>query len=429
MAKKHQEQLSPKKYILTRARALPILTTYINSNWKSSGMANIVVLREHKSGNVTSGIYLVDLYCKGVKDTYWYFNKPKDEIIKFIAQLELEECTYQLAHNIIFESLTFAEECGLSPHKEFTITEFILEDDESGDVEDLEIHCGNEDGVPLLIEQDYKKYKEDYKILLKTLGEGNFEFVSEIGDELEEGLSNPDENKIMDSLYPILMYKAIMQDQSDETKYLTNVLVESNLSLEDFNFDSDNVLYELDKCYEFDAEEDVILNVNKLIQNNLTPMEVLVLFDELIIYGNEYLLNNLYQKYKSTSEYDAITSLMHPFILDKAFSEGFDAKDKTPKNNALALIVYLIKKSLLITEYENVQEKEDIQFTIINLVGLEFLTGGILETLSEGLFNLKEEFVSKHIESINSVEYEKLQRLFEKEILLFNKELEMFNAD
>ena len=442
MAKKKQkQQLSPKKYIVSKARTLPIYKTFINPDWKSSGIATIIVLREHKSGYITFGSYLVDLYCKGVKGTAWFFNKPKSEILEYVDELDLEECTYQLAHNIIFESLTFAEECGFTPDSEFAITEFILEDDEEGHIEDLEIHCGNEDGVPFLIEQDFKQFKKDYITLEKTLGEGNFKYLSGVDEDDEDEDEDEDDDEFFsdshysDMLYPILMYKAIRPEaEKSNVNYLTNILVDSNLSFKDFIFDYSDFRDELYAFYEYEDEKDVNLGLDKLIQKDLTQLEVLVLFDELIKQGNVSLLTNLHQKYKSNPEYDDITTLIYPFTQDVEFLDAFDPTvfkeqvTQVPKNNALALIIYLIKKAFSIVEYQNVQEKEDIIFTISNLAGPVFALG-ILNILKGELYVLKEGFVEEHHASLSSEEFEELTKLFENEVRIMDNEINMLTAD
>lgn len=59
------QKLSPENYIRQKARSLPIYECWITSNWKNSGLASICISRIHSNGNLTLGMYLVDLYCLG----------------------------------------------------------------------------------------------------------------------------------------------------------------------------------------------------------------------------------------------------------------------------------------------------------------------------------------------------------------------------
>jgi len=72
--------IGQKKHIKTKARTLPIYKCYISKKWKQEGIANAVVVRRHVNGNVTAGIYLVDLWCMGVKDAFYLFNRTEKEI-------------------------------------------------------------------------------------------------------------------------------------------------------------------------------------------------------------------------------------------------------------------------------------------------------------------------------------------------------------
>ena len=168
--KKHHKpppQLSPIDYIKKKARTLPIYKCYINSNWQEKGLANIIVSRKHTNGNFTTGIYIVDTFCKGLVETYVKFNgdsenlklnielhiPPEDD---FITLMEID---YTLVHNIIYGAIAFAEEYGYKPQKDFEVTKGILEEDDEN-VELIEIDFGV-NGKPYLIERNYEdKYDQ-----------------------------------------------------------------------------------------------------------------------------------------------------------------------------------------------------------------------------------------------------------------------------
>src|SRR6476660_2644257 len=106
---KKQQPLSPKKYIETKARTLPIYKCWVNQGWKEAGMANVIVTRQHVNQNLTTGIYLVDLMCLGIKDTFYYFNEPEESIFEILEAGEFFiEIEYQLAHNIVYAGHDFA---------------------------------------------------------------------------------------------------------------------------------------------------------------------------------------------------------------------------------------------------------------------------------------------------------------------------------
>lgn len=69
MSSGKQQQLSPESYIRQRSRTLPIGECRINPEWETGGMAEIMICRRHSNGNITFCLYMVDLYCLGIKDT------------------------------------------------------------------------------------------------------------------------------------------------------------------------------------------------------------------------------------------------------------------------------------------------------------------------------------------------------------------------
>lgn len=192
MAKKKKgkviQMLTPENYIRQKARALPVFECWINSEWNEDGMANILVSRKHTNGNITAGLYLVDLKCLGVKDASYWFNISESqfrEILGYASEsMEMEAIPYMLAHNIIFAGLEFAEDFGFKAHKDFTsVAQYILEED-TDDIELIEIDCGM-DGKPAYTRSPYD---DDVKVariiaqLEKTAGHGNYFFI----DEMEE---------------------------------------------------------------------------------------------------------------------------------------------------------------------------------------------------------------------------------------------------
>ena len=181
----NSNQLSPEKYIQTQARSLPIMECLVNADWESVGLCNVVVVRRHKTGNVTYALYLVDMYCLGVKDVSYYFNQYPEayEDLKY-AGPEWITIDYVLAHNIIYGGIEYAEDYGFKPHKDFAIGRFILEEDDDR-VELMELEFGL-DGKPCYVQGPYDdpvKVKNITATLERMAGKDNFSVVEEEEDE------------------------------------------------------------------------------------------------------------------------------------------------------------------------------------------------------------------------------------------------------
>ncbi len=63
--------LSPQA-IIRRARAFPFLECWISANWQKDdlGLVEILLGRQQPDGDICFGVYLVDKYCLGLKNTF-----------------------------------------------------------------------------------------------------------------------------------------------------------------------------------------------------------------------------------------------------------------------------------------------------------------------------------------------------------------------
>jgi hypothetical protein len=176
---KPSQALSPENYIRNRSRSLPVYECLVSPEWKETGMTHVVVSRSHTNGNITACIYLVDLYCLGVKDCFYLFNASMEYYREKIEAYRFEQISYALAHNIIYSAVAFAEEFGFKPYKDFTsITRFMLDED-TEDVELIEIECGK-NGKPMYVcgpYDDRKKAEAIIAQLERAAGKGNYDYI------------------------------------------------------------------------------------------------------------------------------------------------------------------------------------------------------------------------------------------------------------
>jgi hypothetical protein len=186
------QMLSPENYIRKKARTLPIFECLVRSDWEEAKMTTVLVARNHINGNITVCTYLVDLMCLGVKDSMYLFNVPIHKYEEFkdklLGKMEMTEIDYPLAHNIVFAGVEFAEEYGFKPHKDYeSVTKFMLEED-TDDIELIEIECG-QDSKPLYIQGPFEDEAKARKIMAqleRTAGKGNYDFMIGGNDEFDE---------------------------------------------------------------------------------------------------------------------------------------------------------------------------------------------------------------------------------------------------
>ena len=188
-----QAPFSEKNYIRERARKLEIGTCYRTTDIFEYGEGHVIVTRRHTSGNITVGFYLVDLYCLGVKDTFYHFSIDPVEFDEMIDHYGMfETCSYEEAHNLIYGAIEFAEEGGIKPHKDFALTRYILEEDDEN-VPLIEYEFGR-DGKHFLMVRTQLEAGRYLPLLNKNLGEGNFDYVIGLDDSDDiEYLDDEDE--------------------------------------------------------------------------------------------------------------------------------------------------------------------------------------------------------------------------------------------
>ena len=180
MAKNSDKQngtsfLSPENYVKTRARILPLGKCYVSTGWEEKGLVTLVVTRNHPSGNFTFGLFLVDLFCLGVRETFYVFNVQEKyyEFLKVLREEEgIEECSYALAHNIIYGAVAYAQDLGIKPAKEFAVTQFLLEEDDDR-VELMDVKFGLS-GMPAIFTRGLKNADEIIALLEKNAGPGGY---------------------------------------------------------------------------------------------------------------------------------------------------------------------------------------------------------------------------------------------------------------
>lgn len=97
-------RMSPQKYIKDIARTLPVGKCYITPGWRDSGMGMLTVTRRRPSGNLVAGVYLLDTFCLGVKDTFFRHNLDPEEFENLLGaiyhHLEPEEISYDKAQTL-----------------------------------------------------------------------------------------------------------------------------------------------------------------------------------------------------------------------------------------------------------------------------------------------------------------------------------------
>lgn len=159
-------------------RNLPLDKCFISTNWEEQGLITLVVTRKHINGHFSCGLFLVDMFCLGLKETIFLFNEYERyfDFIRILTEEEgIKECTYTLAHNIIYGAIAYAEDLGFKPAENFNTSQYILEEDDDG-VELMNIEFGLS-GKPAISLENEKHPKKIIAMLEKNVGPEGFTII------------------------------------------------------------------------------------------------------------------------------------------------------------------------------------------------------------------------------------------------------------
>ncbi len=171
--------LSTRKKILS-ARKFPFYECLINPAWRDDGLATITISRRQPDGNLVFGLFLMDIYCLGLKNTFcnadFSISRYKTELLRKIYPDENPvQCPISLAHQIIYGGIAFAWQFGFKPNKDFKLSQYVLDDEDSvGPCEDIEF---GKDGEPFFVAGPDDNVEHIMRQLESKVGNGNFKYI------------------------------------------------------------------------------------------------------------------------------------------------------------------------------------------------------------------------------------------------------------
>ena len=180
--------LGPRHH-LRHAREYPILGCWVIEDWEDAGITPVIVARQQEPEKVLFASYLVDLYCLGVKDALAKTDISLRAFQRDLPELcngEPEPCSVELAHEIIYGAIDYAARYGFQPHPDFKaqLCDQVL------DPRDTHPRKNNvkfgKDGKPLYVSgpfDDERRIRSVISTLMRTAGEGNFDYVAALGSE------------------------------------------------------------------------------------------------------------------------------------------------------------------------------------------------------------------------------------------------------
>lgn len=261
-ARRQLGKISPEKFMREKVRTLPIGKCYVTPGWKDVGIADVIVTRIRRDGNLVVVSFLVDTFCLGVKNASYKVDMAEDQLAEFLRESDHEEVSYEEAHNIIYGAIAFAEEGGIEPAKSFATACRILEED-TDDVPLIEYEFGSE-GKHLLVVDDDRNELRYVGTLREHLGEENFKVVMPLDDDDDYEEDDDDYNPFVDDellRYPFEKYSYEYPEYPSELTVKHQFIADAFLSPEyEGNLPTDVI----DRILALPAAE-VVADINNIV--------------------------------------------------------------------------------------------------------------------------------------------------------------------
>jgi hypothetical protein len=171
---------------LGRFSAAPILHCCLHKTTWDQGIGALLVSRQSEHGNVAFAVFLVDVFCLGVKDASCSILSRGEydaKIYPYMFQREpVTHVSPEHARKLVESAVAYANYLGLPPHPDYSKARMIFGDiDASLYPEEFEF---GKEGKPLFIAGPHDSLAKCRRILASlddSVGRGNYNFVMQVG--------------------------------------------------------------------------------------------------------------------------------------------------------------------------------------------------------------------------------------------------------
>jgi hypothetical protein len=180
----------------------PLFQCFASAEMFDVGIGNVLISRRGKDGLIAASVFLVDIFCLGVKNTVFRLMSPfkyAETLLSLEMTEDLMEIPPECARKLVEGAVAYAEDLGFSPHPDYQIARHIFDNIDSNACK-TSFEFGS-DGIPFYVSGPNES-REDTKRILKQLerrcGPDGFEYAI-----MEEGMEDDfDEDDFFDEEYP-----------------------------------------------------------------------------------------------------------------------------------------------------------------------------------------------------------------------------------
>lgn len=169
---------------LKAADGWPITASLVPENLWSIGIGSLLIARRTPEGQLACAMFLVDVFCLGVKDAMWKivtpaeFNSMRRE---FDAHGRLEEVAPEYFAKLVYRAADYGQSLGSPPHRDFRHAQRLLSGIDPSECP-IEFEFG-QDGRPMYIRGPSESITEAQIIAARVHAQGGDYLVPLKGSE------------------------------------------------------------------------------------------------------------------------------------------------------------------------------------------------------------------------------------------------------
>jgi hypothetical protein len=183
---------------LQRAEKWPVVEAFAGTHLWDEGIGYLVIARQEPEGGLVFAVFLVDVYCLGVKNAFWREGSRAD-LKELIRQLEKGQAMGPIAPaclaKIVKGAVEYAQSFGFPPHPDYRHASMLLEGIDPSTCP-TQFTFGR-DGKPFYIQGPNESFAEARAISQRLHAEGGHFIVQLPGAGGEE---LPDLEDVLDEL-------------------------------------------------------------------------------------------------------------------------------------------------------------------------------------------------------------------------------------
>jgi hypothetical protein len=114
----------------------PVHAAYVGDSVSTQGIGHAIIARKLPDGRIAAGVFLVDIYCLGVKNAFLMVQSPfefEDTIETRFEENDLKSVKPAYARKLIDDSIAYARDLGFKPHPDFRDASVVLGDIDPGE--------------------------------------------------------------------------------------------------------------------------------------------------------------------------------------------------------------------------------------------------------------------------------------------------------